>query len=273
MQVFRVTNYLDATEHFHFARIDLPGGSAPPPHAQDFHELYWVERGRVVHRVNGFRHVQEAGRLTFLRARDHHSLQGPARITNVMVRSEIVDFLGARYPDLAGRTFWSESYDPPIVPLATLQRQRLERAADRLQAGDRSRLSIEAFLLDLHTRILRPPPPLPHGLPDWLRRALRDVHEPRFFRDGAGGLVAAAGRSHGHVARAMQRHLGRTASDYVNEVRMTYAARLLASGDAGITEIAADCGIENLSHFHKLFRARFRQSPGAWRKAHRKTPV
>ena len=33
-----------------------------------------------------------------------------------------------------------------------------------------------------------------------------------------------------------------------------------------LAEIAADCGIPNLSHFHKLFRAAFGETPQSYRR-------
>ena len=36
---------------------------------------------------------------------------------------------------------------------------------------------------------------------------------------------------------------------------MQYAAMALGSGDQSISSIALDCGIENMSRFHRPFRA------------------
>jgi AraC family cel operon transcriptional repressor len=50
---------------------------------------------------------------------------------------------------------------------------------------------------------------------------------------------------------------------------MTPARRQLEMGDREIVEIALDCGIENLSHFHALFRRETGTTPRAYRLAHR----
>jgi AraC family cel operon transcriptional repressor len=52
----------------------------------------------------------------------------------------------------------------------------------------------------------------------------------------------------------MRKYVGQTPSDYINQIRMRHAARALTTDNEAISEIAADCGIPNMSHFHKLFR-------------------
>ena len=62
-------------------------------------------------------------------------------------------------------------------------------------------------------------------------------------------------------------------SAYTNERRMEYAALMLGSTDTSIENIAHDCGIENLSHFYRLFRARYGVTPRRYRLHHLKDPV
>jgi AraC family cel operon transcriptional repressor len=52
----------------------------------------------------------------------------------------------------------------------------------------------------------------------------------------------------------------------VNEARLAWAAARLAESDEPIMDIAYDCGLENLSHFYRLFRRRFGTTPQWHRK-------
>ena len=54
---------------------------------------------------------------------------------------------------------------------------------------------------------------------------------------------------------------------------MQYAATALGSSDRSISDIALDCGIENMSHFYKLFRAHYGVTPRAYRMVHARKPV
>jgi AraC family cel operon transcriptional repressor len=54
---------------------------------------------------------------------------------------------------------------------------------------------------------------------------------------------------------------------------MAHAARRLASSTDPLPEIAQEVGLENLSHFHRLFREAFGTTPAAWRRLHQREVV
>ena len=54
---------------------------------------------------------------------------------------------------------------------------------------------------------------------------------------------------------------------------MTKSLRLTRRAENSLTEIASDCGIPNLSHFHKLFRAHHGMTPQRYRKQHQRDVV
>ena len=46
---------------------------------------------------------------------------------------------------------------------------------------------------------------------------------------------------------------GKTYSDYLNELRINEACRLLVQSDKSIIQISFDCGFETLSYFNRVF--------------------
>ena len=96
--------------------------------------------------------------------------------------------------------------------------------------------------------------------------ACRAAQDPAVFRQGAAGFVRLTGRAHPHVSRTARRYLGQSPSEFINALRMDFAARRLSGTEDPLPEIAADCGIPNLSHFHKLFRAHHGETPHQFRK-------
>jgi len=135
----------------------------------------------------------------------------------------------------------------------------------KLETGPRSHLRIEAFVLSLIADLEGPSRLLPEDGPEWLLTACRAAERPEVFRAGAAGFVGVTGRAHAHVSRTARRFMGQTPSDFVNTIRMDHAARRLISTDDSLTEIARDCGIVNMSHFHRLFKSRHGATPRAWR--------
>jgi AraC-like DNA-binding protein len=72
--------------------------------------------------------------------------------------------------------------------------------------------------------------------------------------------------SDGAFSRYFHAHTGRTFPQFVNELRVGRACRLLAEGQMNVTEIAFACGFSNLSNFNRQFRRLKQMSPREFRK-------
>lgn len=260
-------------ESVHFARSVLDRKRPGALHDHDYFELFWVQNGRVRHHLQGGRQDLSEGDMVFIRPSDAHGLQSRAdetHIVNVIIHPDLIEELGARHPQLQGRFFWSAAARPVTLTRDVRQMPELARAALRLERGGRDRLAAEGFLLPLLGDLAADPVALPDDAPDWLARACVAALDQRVFRDGASGFARAAGKAHAHVSRTARKYLGKSPSEYVNGIRMDFAARALAGTGDSLQDIAADCGIPNLSHFHRLFRAHFGTTPQHYRRAHQR---
>lgn len=59
---------------------------------------------------------------------------------------------------------------------------------------------------------------------------------------------------------------GKTYSDYVNEIRINEASRLLIQSDKTISQISFECGFETLSYFNRVFLNKKGITPSFYRK-------
>ena len=59
---------------------------------------------------------------------------------------------------------------------------------------------------------------------------------------------------------------GKTYSDYVNEIRINEASRLLIQTDKTISQISFECGFETLSYFNRVFLNKKGITPSVYRK-------
>ncbi|MEM6638172.1 MAG: AraC family transcriptional regulator [Pseudomonadota bacterium] len=265
----RCDSYLGPTDAFAFVRKTIGAGGSL--HCHDFFEVLLVERGELLHQINGGAVHLPSGALVFIRPDDVHTLipvAADCQIINIAFRAETADHLAARYgADLGARFFWKPGPEPETLVLIGPQRERAINTALELQTSLRALIRIEEFLLTIMLRVAGLALSGTGRAPDWLLRACEAAREPRVFRRGATGFVEAAGRSHEHVCRTARTFLGLSPSAYVNRLRMEYAAMELGRSDHSISEIAALCGIENLSHFHGLFRRHYGVTPRAYRKA------
>lgn len=267
----RISAYIAEDEAFHFVRKDIP--EAPPviEHDHDYFELLMVEQGEMFHWINGVEERLLPGHVVFLRPTDRHALQAVpgigARIINIIFRDSTAAHLVERYrEDLAGRFFWLNDPFPATLRLGGPQRERAVNSMLTLSNSKRSLVRIESALIALMTFALDVGVAIHDRAPAWLVRACRMAHDPRVFRAGADGFVAAAGRSQAHVCRQARHYLGQSPTQYVNRIRVQHAAMLLANTDTDVAGIALSCGFENLSYFHRLFRDQYGITPKQFRK-------
>lgn len=168
---------------------------------------------------------------------------------------------------MLGIAFLGNEDSPLIAHHDIRQLAVLNHAALQLEYSPLRQLYLEAFLIPLLVALDRPPEGVSQDAPAWLIAACASAQNVKVFRKGAAGFVAATGRAHPHVSRCMRRFLVVTPSGYINTQRMGYAAcRLIGTSDP-LAEIAADCGLLNLSHFHKLFLAAHGEAPLRYRLA------
>lgn len=74
-----------------------------------------------------------------------------------------------------------------------------------------------------------------------------------------------AGMSRRHFSKLFRAQTGRSFLEHLTELRLTHAAKLLEENHHSIIGAAFSSGYGDLSHFYRLFRARFGQPPRAWR--------
>lgn len=75
---------------------------------------------------------------------------------------------------------------------------------------------------------------------------------------------ARAGMSRRHFSKLFRAQTGRTFLEQLTELRLTHAASLLSNNRHSIIGAAFSSGYGDLSHFYRLFRARFGHPPRTW---------
>ncbi|SFU81760.1 AraC-type DNA-binding protein [Pseudoduganella namucuonensis] len=80
------------------------------------------------------------------------------------------------------------------------------------------------------------------------------------------GIVAPTGTNRNKVNEVLKTELGMTFATYLNKLRLTEAARLLAEKNgAAVAEIAYSVGYANVPYFNKLFKEEYGCTPKAFR--------
>ncbi|SFG33677.1 AraC family transcriptional regulator [Prevotella sp. KH2C16] len=74
-------------------------------------------------------------------------------------------------------------------------------------------------------------------------------------------------------SRFFKLHTGRTLSDYIIDIRIGNAARLLIDTTQSISEISFKCGYNNISNFNRIFKRKKGCSPSDFRENYKKVRI
>ena len=107
--------------------------------------------------------------------------------------------------------------------------------------------------------------PLPHRI-ERLKPVIKYVelnyHKPTTVADMADLL----GFSESHFMRYFKEALGISFIAYLNDYRLTMAARLLLQSEDSVLAVAEQVGFDNLSHFNRQFKKKYGKTPREYRK-------
>lgn len=86
-------------------------------------------------------------------------------------------------------------------------------------------------------------------------------------------LADLVGMSPVAFSRFFRQRTGRTLSEYIVDIRLGYAARMLVDSTKNISEICYECGFNNLSNFNRTFKAKRNYTPRDFRAMFKKNKV
>lgn len=273
---------IDPESEIHYA-VHKSIRSITIAHHHEFFEVFLITKGEVVHIINGKREVLSEGSLLFIRPDDVHcyekSSRGECELINVAFAHktalELFKYLGDGFR--AERLLQAK-----LPPRATLPRAELHLVKTQLEdlntlprsdkAAVRTRLRV--LLVELFSKYFPVSKQLEKkSIPDWLDWLVNEMHKKENFAGGLARMQALSRRTPEHLSRIFKKHLGVTPTQFVNELRLNYAANLLTSTDETITGIALEAGFENLSHFYHLFKTQFKRSPKQFRADNKKSVI
>ena len=95
-----------------------------------------------------------------------------------------------------------------------------------------------------------------------LRRIEVDYGKPLSIKE----MAEFSGFSESHFMKFFKNHMGVPFVSYLNDYRLTLAARALAEGQEDVLTVAMDVGFSNVSYFNRLFKQKVRMTPLEYRK-------
>lgn len=251
---------------------------SPDLHDHNYYEYFIVTSGTIAHLANGKKTLLNPGTLVFIRPSDRHLYcideSENFKIINISFRTVYFESI-TKYFDSPVLKNMAEAAEPPTITLPAMQITALKKRHYQLNViTDKRALAIQlrALLADVFAYfIVEYERQSRDDSKQWLQSLLSQMNTPENIEEGLPALLRFSGFSHGHLCRIMKQELGVTPTQYITNLRLQYAANLLATTDYDILSISVQLGFSSLSHFITIFKKKFGMPPSKYRAAHNST--
>jgi AraC family cel operon transcriptional repressor len=254
--------------------------SLPQPtqlHLHEQPEVVLLLSGSVKHLVNNEEQRLSGGSLLFLRPNDTHCFKHyknrQCELLTFSFRLELLMSLSEYLEDDNFMWHFTESVTPPIFTVSSHDVEFISHELlliNRLPSSAMRRVRVKVILaklftnyfLDFETWRQR------HAVPEWLIRLCHKMDDQQKLRQGLRALKKLAPCTQEHLCKMFRRHLHKSPTEFINELRMKHAKLMLQNPNSDIYEISCKLGIESLSRFYRLFKKHHGVPPVKYRKNH-----
>lgn len=241
------------------------------PHCHEYFEIFLIIDGRVTHYVNNITQKLHEGSLVFIRPDDVHDYKYESgdkyRFVNISFSSETAEEIFGFLSSGINKELLLSSAEPPVINLDRLEAKRLYMRLQELNTVEyqnkrelklNSRMLILNIMADYFAGFSKP---VYESVPPWLEALIKKMNKKENFCMGIERMTELSGRSKEHLARSMKKFYGMTMSEFINNLRLNYAANMLCSSNMSVMDICFDSGFQNVSWFYTLFKKNFGMSP------------
>ncbi len=100
---------------------------------------------------------------------------------------------------------------------------------------------------------------------------LQKLQDPSVFSMRVNDIIDLSSYSHSHFIKLFKKYVGKTIIEHVSDLRLSYAAKLLANTDSPVITIASNVGYDNSSFFAQKFKKKYKVSPAEYRNSFRQS--
>lgn len=255
-----------------YYRIHSTNNNVNSLHTHEYYELHFVIKGTLKHAfADGNSHEHATGTLLFIRPEDVHvclSADGEeCQYINLAFSRETVhelfEFIG--YPFCSTRLL--ESYYPPTIRMTVNEMQQLLHRFEKIAVvpiheSSNIKAQLRSLLAEVVVRYFTANDFIKsNDIPTWLVQLYEEMQKKENFIQGSKRMAELASVSHHHLCRQFKKYYHVTPTDFLNQLRLNYAANMLAYSFTSVTDIALDLNFNNLSHFHHLFKKQYGSTP------------
>jgi len=103
-------------------------------------------------------------------------------------------------------------------------------------------------------------------IPSNITEFIIKLHNPEVFTNHINDIIALSNYSHSHFLNLFKRYTNLTLINYVTNLRLEYAAKLLLTTDMSVITVSTSVGYDNQSFFTSKFKEKYKMTPLEFRK-------
>ncbi len=244
----------------------------PIEHTHDHWEVLIVLYGKLKHTLNGKTNILSRGDACVIRPNDKHRLDQVSsidkhQIINFTFTSELCKKMISLYTDYEDLTLsntdlsftlsngFLNALTDKVLLIQNMAKEEYEKNTILLINS----LLLHYFEFSLNNN---------SAYPEWLNSFLRYINSPTHFHENIQTLAKQTPYTPSSLTRVFKKYLGIPIITYLQQIKMTYAKRLLRTTSLTIIEISMELGYESVSTFNHTFKNFFKATPTEYRNSH-----
>ncbi len=238
-----------------------------PKHDHDFYEFIVVLSGSFIEHLNEKDYVIEKSTAHFLRPSDVHYYTGLHKkntnlLRNIAIRKDFFEELiqELNFLDL------KNIYTPSKISINLVETfiEKTNQLFDLSYSEETRIFMVKSIVYDIifglqinniHTK----------EIPSWLIKTNQQFLKDKNYLQGIDKLICISGKSQEHVTRAFKKYFSYTPTEFINKLKLQYAANLLINTEKKILDIILESGFDNISYFNRLFKKHLGMTPSEYR--------
>ena len=238
------------------------------PHSHDFVELLIITSGSIAHSLNGKKSILSAGDVILIMPGDLHQFIKPnveessSFHRDILFSTDYFKKVCDSYSSFLFEDLSQKKYHL-LFKLSPEQFSQIENYISTLIL-DRKSETYDMMVYSLCTYFINIV--LSQYLqlsthPQWITSLLSVLNNPVNLSYSLASLTKDVNFTHSYMCRDFKKHVGITMTEYFNNQKMYYAHALLTTSSISIEKICEMIGINNVSHFYKLYKKVYGSTP------------
>lgn len=242
----------------------MPKGKVIPPHWHNYLELEIITGGRAVQVYNGEKYQLCRGSMYMLSYCDYHSFSATDELSLISIRfkesllnNSIAKHINIK-PNRLIHNYKESEINEIISKIKVLDKETSNPQiyTDIIKSSIISELVVSLIRSSSDTE--------DENVPQLIQQAV--VYVNTNFREKLtlGELAKELSVSVNYLGSLFKKYLKTSFNEYLNNIRLKYACKLLLTSDLTIKEVAFESGYSSVEYFSYTFKKMMHMSPGAY---------